>query len=1063
MNDATTQLLLPGSWPALAVVAMAAGGVFAWVAMHALVSRPRERVARAGFYFARAAVAAGAVWLVFNALIRAFTTDEHAFAFATSWPLWVAAVVAGLATELVITLYRLERRTLRPFTGLVLGALRLAMVLLVILMLVQPVFSWFIPRKEERVVAVLLDDSASMHLVDRQATTSEKLALAQLLLPDAAKQPFRVDRTIDALQQARNQVAAQADWIGLVKDADFRTLAAQIDRRRETMAEQLAETAAIVNGQLDSLNRALAGQGRLDPAAKKELDDIRSTLKTGVRDRLQETAELSRQFEGDKIAARARALFDQLREAQKALSTALRGLPALAVQVDDAHFASLPVDRRKAINQAARASRRAIARAVLATGGEQTPTLLDAIVEKYTLRFYRFASRAEETDARRWQTARDEGNGAPSEQPVSQQATDLAGVLEQVRTDVPAATLAGVLVVSDGRHNVTGAVEPVARWLALHHAPAGCVLVGSLESPPDAAVTGLICPPAVMVEDRLLVRAGIKLDGLAGREAEVGLFYKGQQIDTRKVKIPAATFRTVVELGDTPKEKGIREYEVRVKPFDGEWIQTNNARTTHVSVTDERTRMLLIEERPRWEFRYIRNLFMGRDRSVQLQHVLFKPDWIKGAKPRQVVHASVSRPEGDVEASALPEDEAEWLQFDVIVLGDVSPDHLTREHIRILEKFVGERGGRLVVIAGPQFMPHAFADTTLKDIIPVVLDPQVEPSLKGPEPRYRVALTEAGREHVITQQDKDPQENLAIWEQFPDIHWRYPIAEAKPGATVLAFAMEPDPPDIFRPPDVELTPSEAERIERERTEYQNRRALIVLHRYALGRVLMLTFDHTWRFRYRKGDTHHHKFWGQVLRWATADKLPAGTGLARLGTDRRLYTADEPIVVRAKLLTKEHKRVVSERVSAAVYHDNVLVQRKSLDYIPNSAGMYEADLGRLRPGKRYRIALEVDEPRYPDVTASAANVSTDVMVTPVQSSELVELSADPSVLARLAQLSGGSVVRPAEARSLLDAYGPGTRVVQEERNYALWKDWPLLVIMGLTVTAEWTIRKKVGLT
>ncbi|MBE3070826.1 MAG: hypothetical protein IMZ66_11385, partial [Planctomycetes bacterium] len=74
----------------------------------------------------------------------------------------------------------------------------------------------------------------------------------------------------------------------------------------------------------------------------------------------------------------------------------------------------------------------------------------------------------------------------------------------------------------------------------------------------------------------------------------------------------------------------------------------------------------------------------------------------------------------------------------------------------------------------------------------------------------------------------------------------------------------------------------------------------------------------------------------------------------------------------------------------------------------------------------------------------------------------ELAPDRGLLGRLATLTGGTVADPAGARRVLDALGPVTEVEVERHEYVLWDSWPLLVLIVALATAEWLLRKKVGL-
>ncbi|MCD6304496.1 MAG: hypothetical protein J7M21_05995, partial [Planctomycetes bacterium] len=238
-------------------------------------------------------------------------------------------------------------------------------------------------------------------------------------------------------------------------------------------------------------------------------------------------------------------------------------------------------------------------------------------------------------------------------------------------------------------------------------------------------------------------------------------------------------------------------------------------------------------------------------------------------------------------------------------------------------------------------------------------------------------------------------------------------------------------------------------------------ALIACQNVAAGQVLMLSFDRTWRLRYRVGDTYHHRFWGQVVRWATANKLQAGTDFVKLGTDRTRYEPGRTIHVRAKIVQPDLTPVISDNVAVKLYRGGRLLLRKKLQYRQSSAGLYEADV-RVAGSGRYRLELEAPEAEPILAAEKVRRVTTEFSVDPVGSREERELSADRDLLARLAAKTGGVVVEPYDAADVLDRLGPASLVHRQRREVRLWDSWPLLVLIITLGTIEWVLRKRVGL-
>jgi hypothetical protein len=324
-----------------------------------------------------------------------------------------------------------------------------------------------------------------------------------------------------------------------------------------------------------------------------------------------------------------------------------------------------------------------------------------------------------------------------------------------------------------------------------------------------------------------------------------------------------------------------------------------------------------------------------------------------------------------------------------------------------------------------------------------------------------------------------------------NLYWRYPVLEAKPGASVLAFAMPQNPPDFLKgesgmgdvgragtparktsaPPASALAPENAaQQALRQRLAFERANALICTQNVAMGQVLFIGTDQSWRLRYRTGDTYHHKFWGQVLRWATAGKLPAGTDLVKIGTDRSRYAPHTRVQARAKIVKNDLSPFISDEVAVSVTREGKLVLRKKLQYEHNSAGMYSADIGEL-PSGTYQV--ELDCPSMPSGGIQATQppasgpacpqkIATEFSVDPCTPAEQIELAADSGLVGRIASLTGGCVVEPSAAREALASLKSDTFIKHEPREFLIWDSWPLMVLIILLVTCEWLLRKKAGL-
>lgn len=1022
---ALPELLLPRGTvplPFVPVVVLVALGAW-WAAFR--VFRPgRGGMLRRGLMLGCRLLVGALALLAVTAAARRFVV------FGTPVPLWAYWLGGAVLVEVAVALYRAERRRIAGRSGMMLSGLRIALCLLVLAMLAQPVFVRESERRSQRAVAVMVDQSLSMQVPDTGLSPGARVRLTEALGLVDVERPVRLDRHARRLEDAGARLSVQAEWLSMVAGSEPEVLARHVQTRRGELEQDFGAVADTA----EEVRRTLApiAQGEHQEAVER----IRARLGTEVTQPLgQATAALGEDSD---------LLLNAVRQAQDALRSAAAELRELGLRLDAEFYGSLPPDKKAALDGVAGQTRSELAGLLLGGSAGLQNGLLSELRERYAVKTYAFAGEVAETASGAGkQGLPDAESSGNTTETVDADATDLAAPLDRAPRDVPLERLAGIILLTDGRHNAETPLQPVARELSVAGVPVSSVVFGAQKPPRDAAVLSLDVPEAVFVEDRMLVTAELKLDGLAGENLKVVLQSpEGEEaLDERTVQVPADRYRPRVELSHTPTTPGLQTYTVAVETRPDEVLPDNNAFPLRVNVTEERTRLLVLEGRPRWEFRYLKNLFANRDPSVKLQYVLFDPDRVAPDAEMPVVHASADRPPDQAEATALPESEDEWMKFDVVLLGDVMPESLPVEEQETLQRFVVEQGGTLVVVAGPHAMPDAFRHSPVADLLPLVPPPQGGEAVT-PE-AYRIALTPEGERSVITRLDPDPETNEDLWAELPDIYWRQPVSGVRPGATVLAWAR----------------PAEGEAAEEEDSRASN--ALIAYQRVGMGRVMMLAFDRTWRMRYRAGDTHHHRFWGQVMRWAAGYRFPAGTQLVKLGTDRPRYAPEEPVHVRARLLQPDLSPLANADVAVTVLRDGEPVVRRTLRYLPSSPGLYEAEVGRLPPGP-YELQLESPQARSAVGPDELDSVVAEFTVEPGTSREQAELTPDSGPPGRLAQMTGGLVLGPHEAGRVLEPLRPPIAVQRERYEYVLWNSWPLLCLIMGVAAAEWLLRKRKAL-
>jgi len=1042
---AARQFILPQAAPAPLVFLLALLGAAAWHAAYrlsmSLAQSPPARV-----ILALARVTVGTV-----ALLLATEAAGRIVALATALPLWPLCLAGAAAVEIVVGLYAAERKRISPRVGLVLLALRITLVLLLLAMLTSPVFVLESSEQVRRTVALLIDRSASMQTPDTQLEPWEKVRLADAIDTCPSERPARLENMVPEFKSLRQRLTVQAEWLSMLAGLQPETLRKHMKERKGELNETLSAVLKETRAHRDALSEAIQATSYLGKDIADGLGEIRSRLSELVQSPLQDALDRSR-ADVEEPAERHGALLRSVLDAGDALDSLSGDLSALARQVDTAFYGSLSDQSKQIVDGVSEQTRFALvqtllkdAQTVKKSGGRES--FVNTLAGTYALKTYVFGASPVELSVHR------PGDGPKAGEELAQmladagpavrKGTDLAAAIARATRGTNPEDLAGIVLMSDGCHNAPASVDAAARRAGAAGIPICSIVLGGQRPPRDAAVVSVSAPDVIYSGDTLYVGAGLKIDGMAGRKLTVTLREDDREEPLASAEIEVATDRErrKVELSCTPSEIALHHYRVALDTFEQDVLPENNEFPFVTRVSDEKTHLLIIEGAPRWEFRYLKNLFADRDPSVSLQYVLFGRERIADAPNPPAAPASVSRDQA--QATSLPQEEAEWMKFDVIVLGDVSLDDLQHGEMDILERFVTDRGGVLIVVAGPRHMPHDFAGTALENILPVRFQAGRPPPPESPEGGYRIALTPEGRQSMIMRQDVDPDRNQEIWGSFPKFYWRDGGVSAKPGASVLAYAVSADG---------------AAQSEKESESAQRRAPLALIQQVGLGRVVMLAFDRTWRLRYRAGDVYHHKFWGQIMRWATAGKLPSGTDLVKLGSDKARYAPGEPIRIRAKIRNSDLSPVANAQVAVNIYQGEKLALRKNLDYLSGIPGLYGATIKELLSGA-YRAQLDCPSAEQILASEGVESVETEFAVDPSRSPETLEVAANRELLQRVAELTGGAALPPWQADRVQQYLPPGTYVRSQRHEYVLWNSWPFLLLIFAILTAEWVLRRR----
>jgi hypothetical protein len=617
----------------------------------------------------------------------------------------------------------------------------------------------------------------------------------------------------------------------------------------------------------------------------------------------------------------------------------------------------------------------------------------------------------------------------------------------------------GVVLLTDGLHNTGDSPAAKAKELGERRLPVYPVALGARKPPPDAAVVSIHAPAAVFKNVEAPVEVRFTINGMKSQDFVIELHREGAQrkLLGRRVLHHDSKDRSYTETFPVQLEEvGTQVLTGSVRPADPKVTETrsdNNSRLTTLNVADDKAKVLLIDGEARWEYHYLVTA-LKRDKTLQVRSVVFQqPRLDDRLTPEELEKMGSPRQSLPVGADALSE-------YDCIVLGDVTPEQFSPAERSRLEKYVTERGGTLVVVAGKRAMPLAFPEYAangqadpLHKLLPVEA-PRMVTSRDG----FPLTLTQSGRESRFLELSSEPAKNEETWAGLQRPCWGV-VGQAKPGATVLLW----HPTDEGKPG----------------PERERKTALVAWQYYGLGRVLFVGLDSTWRWRFKVGDLYHHAFWGATIRWAAADKpLMAGNEFLRFGTPQPVYSRDDEVKVVVRF-NEEMGPVKSDLLAGAriLALGTTGEKEKAVALVPLARReaqprVLEGKISGLAPGQ-YAVELVIPDlanklrappppPGSPEAGQPPKPLRAGFTVRSPDSLELLELQTRWPLLDEIAAKSGGKVFTPEDAAELVKLLAAKSIPHVERHEQRLWQWWGLLaVVLGL-LTVEWAARKLAGL-
>ncbi|MEO1618368.1 MAG: hypothetical protein AAFV88_21125 [Planctomycetota bacterium] len=573
--------------------------------------------------------------------------------------------------------------------------------------------------------------------------------------------------------------------------------------------------------------------------------------------------------------------------------------------------------------------------------------------------------------------------------------------------------LLGVIIASDGDWNQGESPAAAATRLRSEGVPVFAFPTGSDSRLPDVELLSFDVPTFAINGKR--VRIPLTVESSLPRDYTATLTLKTSRGETIEKQIRVAAMgRTAESIEWAPEILGDETLSLTVSRHPSEIREDNNSQEAPIAIREEKLRVLVIESYPRWEYRYLRNA-LSRDPGVEVSCLMFHPTLDK-------------RGGGNADyIQTFPVTKEELARYDVVFLGDVGldDDQLTEEQCDWLRGLVEQQASGLVFLPGMQGRVFSLLETSLSELMPVVLD-EGQPKGWGSRTAQHFELSELGRRSLLTKLADTEEENLEVWANLPGFQWHAPVIRSKPGSETLA-------------------------VHQETSNRYGRLPLLVTRTFGAGKVLFMGTDGAWRWRKGVEDKYHYRFWSQVVRWMAYRR-----NIAQGETMRLYYSPERPrvrqmVTVNANVMESSGEPLSSGTVTLRILSPSGRVETVPLKSTGGQWGAFSARYSPREPGE-HQLTLFCKETG--DSLETKLYIQGDVL-------EQVGKPARPEVLEEIARVTRGQVLaldRIEDVKNWLAALPDPPPSV---RRTSLWSH-PLMIgiFVGL-ITLFWIGRKGVG--
>jgi len=646
----------------------------------------------------------------------------------------------------------------------------------------------------------------------------------------------------------------------------------------------------------------------------------------------------------------------------------------------------------------------------------------------------------------------------------SGQSTTLGSALRSLKERFANRPLAGVLLLTDGNATDLGNVPGDFSGLP----PIYPVVIGRRSAVLDAALNRVNIAQSAFEDAPVTVQAEVTALGMRGESLTARLLdASGKRLEESTLRARKDEDTLAFRFQFRPEKPGLSFYRLDVH-LRSEIMQTNPAASTEATLLNNSRvlaidrgkgpyRILYVSGRPNWEYKFL-NRALEEDREVQfvglIRIALREPKFDfrgrGGETSNPLFRGFGNQAREDTERydqpvlirlntrdefelrGGFPSAPEDLYGYQAVILDDLEAGFFTADQQMLLQRFVSERGGGLLMLGGMEsFQQGNYFRTPIGEMLPMYLDRLGEIAPPGP---VRLNLTRDGLLQSWARLRENEGDEKTRLQAMPAFQVFNPVRTFKPGASVIATATD------------------------ERgTEYP----ALLTQRFGRGRTAAFAVGDFWRWGMLNPAARldMEKGWRQLARWLVADVPkpvelavePAGEGETR--SVNLQVRARDP-----KFQPLDEATVFIEVEPVPGMGTNPVARPIRLRAEPSlkEPGVYEAGFVAREAGG-YLARASVTNSAGLEVGRVEAGWATDLAAD-----EFRSLQPNIGLLEELARRTGGGLVSADDLAAFARRLPARTAPVMEPWTTPAWHTPAVFAFALACFVAEWGLRRWKGM-